>query len=94
MERNEFVEMIAKEGFAEGVIEERESNGFLEAHVHSFEAKALILAGELRMRVGEVEQVYTPGSVFHLLANVSHSEFYGPEGLQYLVGRKEEASES
>ena len=93
MERSEFVEMIAKEGFAEGVIVDRESNGFLETHVHSFEAKALILAGELRMRVGKIEQVYTPGSVFHLLANVPHSESYGPEGLKYLVGRKEEASE-
>lgn len=89
MEKNEFLTIIAKEGFAEGVIVDRESNGFLDLHAHPFEAKALILAGELRMRVGEVEKVYTIGSVFHLPANVLHSENYGANGVKYLVGRKE-----
>lgn len=89
MEQTEFLSIIAKQGFAEGVIVDRESNGFLDIHVHPFEAKALILAGELRMSVGKVEQVYTLGSVFHLLPNVPHAENYGPEGVRYLVGRKE-----
>ncbi|QRX81332.1 cupin domain-containing protein [Glaciimonas sp. PAMC28666] len=89
MDQTEFKSIIAREGFAEGLIVDRDSNGFLDTHVHPFEAKALILTGELRMRVGKVEQVYTPGSVFHLLPNVPHAENYGPEGVRYLVGRKE-----
>ena len=89
MEQTEFVSIIAQQGFAEGIIVERESNGILEVHVHGFEAKALILSGELRMQVGPVEQVYTRGSVFHLLANVPHLENYGPQGVRYLVGRKQ-----
>jgi hypothetical protein len=28
------------------------------------------------------------GDVFHLPANVRHAERYGPNGVQYLVGRK------
>ncbi|KAF3996201.1 cupin [Glaciimonas immobilis] len=90
MDRKEFVATLASEGFAEGIVVDREPNGFLDDHVHSFEAKALILSGELRMRVADEERLYQPGSIFHLLANQPHAEFYGPEGVQYLVGRKEE----
>ncbi|MGS0741961.1 cupin domain-containing protein [Glaciimonas sp. GG7] len=88
MDRDEFVSMINKEGFAEGAIVEREINGALDTHVHPFEAKALILAGELHLLVDGAERAYLPGQIFHLQANVPHSERYGSEGVQYLVGRK------
>lgn len=88
MGRDEFIEILAQEGFEEIVTVRREPNGFLDAHVHPFEAKALILDGELRLRTGDVEQVYRAGHVFRLLANEPHSERYGPEGVIYLVGRK------
>ena len=88
MKRDEFIAILDTEGFAEAVIVEREANGFLADHAHPFEAKALILDGEIRLRSGHTEQVFKPGQVFHLLANVSHSEIYGPEGVRYLVGRK------
>lgn len=32
--------------------------------------------------------VYRAGDIFHLKANVVHTEHYGPQGVQYLVGRK------
>jgi hypothetical protein len=32
--------------------------------------------------------VYRAGDVFHLGANVAHAEWYGPQGVSYLVGRK------
>ena len=67
---------------------EQEADRFLDAHAHPFEAKALILAGELRLCIGDKERVYQAGQVFHLQANETHSERYGPEGVTYLVGRK------
>lgn len=88
MEHDQFIAALAKEGFAETTIVEREANGFLGEHAHSFEAKALILDGALSIRVGDVEQAYRVGQIFHLRAGVPHSETYGPEGVRYLVGRK------
>ncbi|ABM39946.1 cupin domain-containing protein [Polaromonas naphthalenivorans] len=88
MEREEFTQILAREGFKEVVTVTREPDGFLDAHTHPFEAKALILRGELQIKTGSAEQTYQAGQVFHLFADEPHSETYGPEGVAYLVGRK------
>ncbi|WP_109479623.1 cupin [Paraburkholderia sp. C35] len=88
MERDEFIEALKREGYAEIVTVTRDAHGTLDHHTHPFEAKALILHGELTIRIGATDHLYITGDVFHLQANVSHSERFGPEGVQYLVGRK------
>lgn len=88
MERDEFIEALKREGFAEVVTVTRDPQGALDEHTHPFEAKALILFGELTLRVGETDHLYKAGDTFHLPANQAHSEKYGPDGVQYLVGRK------
>ncbi|SOE93536.1 Cupin domain-containing protein [Burkholderia sp. D7] len=88
MERDDFIEMLAREGFQTTVFVEREAGASLDDHAHSFEAKALILEGELTLRIAGKDTLYQVGDVFHLKANEIHSERYGPEGVCYLVGRK------
>jgi quercetin dioxygenase-like cupin family protein len=88
MERDEFIEALKREGFEEIVTVTRDPDGVLDHHEHPFEAKALILHGRLTIRIGATDHLYETGDVFHLQANVRHSEYYGPEGVQYLVGRK------
>ncbi|MFM0500624.1 cupin domain-containing protein [Paraburkholderia caffeinilytica] len=88
MERETFTESLTKDGFPEAVVVTREANVEMDVHEHSFEAKALILEGELHIRVGDTEQAYKVGDVFHLPANKPHAERYGPNGVTYLVGRK------
>ena len=88
MDRKAFTESLAKEGFPEAVVVTREANITMGVHEHPFEAKALILEGELHIRVGDTEQVYKVGDVFQLPANKPHAERYGPNGVKYLVGRK------
>jgi len=39
--------------------------------------------------VNGVTTHYGPGEVFHLMAGQMHSETYGPQGVKYLVSRKE-----
>lgn len=87
MQRDVFEKALADEGFTSVVVVTRET-GEMDEHTHPFEAKALILAGEIRIRVGADERVYKTGDVFHLAANLPHHERYGPDGVQYLVGRK------
>jgi quercetin dioxygenase-like cupin family protein len=88
MERDDFVEMLAREGFQTTVLVEREAGDFADGHAHAFEAKALILEGEITLRIGDNETRYQTGDVFHLEPNEAHTERCGPEGVCYLVGRK------
>jgi len=89
MQRQEFEALLQQEGYAAPVVVEREPGGMLAPHAHPFEAKALVLDGELRMRVGDGERVYRSGDLFHLPAHTLHTEWFGPNGLRYLVGRKD-----
>jgi quercetin dioxygenase-like cupin family protein len=88
MDRNAFTESLTKDGFPEPVIVTQEANAAMDVHEHPFEAKALILDGELHIRIGAEERLYRPGDVFHLPAHQAHSERYGPNGVTYLAGRK------
>ncbi|CAH2811044.1 MAG: hypothetical protein CBARDMAM_6305 [uncultured Caballeronia sp.] len=88
MERDDFIEMLAREGFQTTVFVERETGASLDDHAHSFETKALILEGELTPRIAGKDTLYQVSDVFHSKANETHSEHYGPEGVCYLVGRK------
>ncbi|KXU84846.1 cupin [Paraburkholderia monticola] len=88
MNREAFTDMLTKEGFPDAVLVTREANVAMEVHTHPFEAKALIVEGEIRIRVGDEERLYRIGDVFHLPAHEAHAEQYGPRGVTYLVGRK------
>ncbi|WP_233852231.1 cupin domain-containing protein [Paraburkholderia sp. HD33-4] len=88
MNREAFTDMLTQEGFPDAVLVTREPNVAMDVHTHPFEAKALIVEGELQIRVGDDERLYRVGDVFHLPANVAHAERYGPQGVTYLVGRK------
>lgn len=88
MNQETFMETLDREGFKEMVTVTREPDGSLETHMHPFEAKALILSGELQLQAGDEDRCYRAGQVFHLLAGTPHAEQYGPEGVTYLVGRR------
>lgn len=85
---DEFTSGLARDGFNQAVIVEREPGGFMDTHAHPFEAKALVIRGEIRIRTENADRLFRVGDVFHLPANMPHTEHYGPEGVAYLVGRK------
>jgi quercetin dioxygenase-like cupin family protein len=88
MTPEQFAEELAREGFEPAVTVTREADGMLGDHTHPFEAKALILSGDIRIATATSERVFQAGDIFHLAAEEPHSEFYGMLGVQYLVGRK------
>ena len=89
MERAQFEQELRSLGYEQVTTVTRAANGQLEVHTHPFEARALILEGEIRIQcAGEDEKLYRPGEVFHLAQEQPHNERYGPEGVRYLVGRK------
>ena len=88
MTPEQFALELAREGFEPAVTVTREAGGMLGDHTHPFEAKALVLSGDIRIATPTLERVYDVGDVFHLAAGELHAEFYGLFGVQYLVGRK------
>lgn len=88
MERQAFIDSLHADGFAEPVLVERTADTGLGDHAHPFEARALILAGEIAIVTDGAERVYRPGDVFHLRRDQPHSERYGPQGVRYLSGRR------
>ena len=88
MDHAQFERALQAQGYELSTVT-RAAHGHLDVHTHPFEARALILAGEIRIRCeGEEEKLYRPGEVFHLAHGQPHSESYGPEGVRYLVGRR------
>jgi quercetin dioxygenase-like cupin family protein len=88
MEQNEFRQILATERFDEIVEVSKPANDGMGTHTHPFDAKALITHGELSIAVDDVLRSYKVGDIFQLAANTPHSEQYGPDGVSYLVGRK------
>ena len=88
MEQQEFLDTLRAEGYAEPVLVQRAPNGRLDVHAHPFEAKALILRGEIRVHAGGEIKIYRAGDVFHVRRDEPHRESYGPDGVEYLSGRR------
>ena len=83
-----FINSVIADGYAEPVTVTREPNASVDTHSHPFSAKALILEGEIRLVVSDVSKIYRPGDIFQLDINTPHQEYYGPQGVTYLVGRR------
>lgn len=88
MTEQEFRNQLAAEGVTTIVVVEREPNGSLDTHSHPFEARALILDGEITIIADSCTVHCRAGDTFQLAANVPHKESYGPQGVKYLAGRK------
>jgi hypothetical protein len=89
MNKSQFLEKLSNEGFPTPVMVEREANASLGIHTHPFEAKALIISGQIDITVDGIKTSYRAGDVFHLRKDQEHSESYGPRGVTYLAGRKD-----
>lgn len=88
MTEQEFRDLLASEGFSTVVAVEREPNGSMDTHTHPFEARVLVIDGEITVVSAGGTQLCRAGDTFQLAANVPHTETYGPQGVRYLAGRK------
>ena len=87
MTPEEFEQQMQQQGY-ETVVVERPANGSLDLHTHPFEARALILEGEITIVCEGRTQFCRAGELFQLDANMPHTETYGPQGVKYIAARK------
>lgn len=58
-------------------------------HSHDFHVKALVTAGAITLSCEGETRTYGPGDVFTMAAGAIHTEEVGPEGVSYVVGRRD-----
>lgn len=85
----EFRQALLDEGFDEVLVRPWDADTVVPMHTHPFEAKALVVQGEMWLSVedGPPEHL-RPGDRFHLQPEVPHAERYGHDGAVYWVGRR------
>ena len=89
MDRTEFQTAVRAEHYTEISTVIRPVGYELDEHQHSFDACGLITAGEITMEVDGESRRYKGGDIFRMPAGVVHLESAGPQGVTYLVGRRE-----
>lgn len=88
MNPSEFEVALRSEAFDPGLLVEKPVGYSMDLHQHAFDAFALVIEGSLSISVSGVETTYQVGDVFRLPANTPHLESAVPQGVRYLVGRK------
>jgi quercetin dioxygenase-like cupin family protein len=88
MNVEEFEAAVRQQGYEEVVTRDYGPNHYAGDHSHPFDARALIVSGDITISAGGASRHYPTGTVFELAAGTVHQEQVGPGGVVYLVGRR------
>lgn len=91
MDADQFRQQLQGQGYSFTTVQR--AAGELDLHQHDFEARALILRGEITIVTAAGSRSYRPGEIFHLQAHEPHRESYGPHGVEYLAARRQRPGE-
>lgn len=75
-------------GYTEVLLREWAPGTVVDEHTHPFDAKAVVVGGELWLTVGEHTRHLGVGDRFELAAGVPHAERYGEQGARFWVARR------
>jgi quercetin dioxygenase-like cupin family protein len=92
MHEADFAAGLRREGYQEVTTVEMKPGQVNPTHSHDFDAKALILKGDITIACGGDAKRYAAGDVFQVVAGTPHDERIGAEGVSYLVGRRRNGS--
>ena len=88
MNRAEFERELEAQGYREVVDRRMQAGEFNPEHAHEFDARLLILEGEMTIMCDGEERTYRSGDTFAMTAGRRHTERSGPQGVRYLAGRR------
>lgn len=74
-------------GYDECLVREWAPSLEIDTHTHPFDVSGLVVRGEFKLTVGEVQTIYKAGQPFSLARNIPHAEHYGAEGATVWVAR-------
>ena len=88
METKKFEAALVEQGYRDIETKSLLATYRAKDHSHSFDVRALVLAGEITPTVDGSAHSYRAGDVFTMEAGCRHAEAAGPDGVRYLVGRR------
>jgi quercetin dioxygenase-like cupin family protein len=88
MNRTEFEQKCAAEGYGEIVDRTMEADHFNPEHAHEFDACVLVVDGEMTITRHAKAEIFRTGDMCTLAAGTVHTEKCGPAGAHYLAGRR------
>jgi quercetin dioxygenase-like cupin family protein len=88
MNRVQFEAELRDQGYLEVADRRMQANETNPEHAHEFDARLLVLEGELTILCGGNERTYCAGDAFAMTAGRRHVERCGPDGVRYLAGRR------
>ena len=88
MNRPDFETELRAQGYLEIADRRMGANSTNPEHAHEFDARLLVLEGEMTIACEGEERTYRAGDTFAMTAGCRHTEYCGPEGVRYLAGRR------
>jgi quercetin dioxygenase-like cupin family protein len=92
MNRADFEAELHAQGYREIVDRRMEPGTVNPEHAHGFDARLLVLEGEMTVSCAGEERTYRGGDTFAMTAGRRHTEHCGPAGVRYLAGRRYQQS--
>ena len=87
MDRATFEAELQRDGY-QIVINTMQPDAINPEHAHDFDARLLVVAGEMTIIVGDQHNTYHAGDTFSMTNGCRHSERAGPRGATYVAGRR------
>jgi quercetin dioxygenase-like cupin family protein len=88
MNRADFEHELEAQGYREVVDRRMQAGEIKREHAHEFDARLLVLEGEMTIVCDGEERTYCSGDTFAMTAGRRHTERCGPQGVRYLAGRR------
>jgi quercetin dioxygenase-like cupin family protein len=87
MDRQTFEAELARDGYT-CVENSMAANHHNPDHTHDFSARLFVLSGQISVTFDGSTKTCGAGDTFALQAGILHAEQVGPDGVEYVAGRK------
>jgi quercetin dioxygenase-like cupin family protein len=87
MDRTAFESELQHDGY-QVVVNTMQPGAINPEHAHDFDARLMVVAGEMTIVVGDQRNTYRIGDTFSMTHGCRHSEHAGLEGATYVAGRR------
>jgi quercetin dioxygenase-like cupin family protein len=84
----EFERSLSADGYV-AVPKQMPADTVVTDHSHAWDVSALVTAGQITLTIDTIPTTYQAGDIFTMAAGCIHHEKVGPNGVEYLAGRRE-----
>lgn len=83
---------LRRDGYDEILQRDLDPNKAVLEHSHPWDARLLIMEGEITFDCQGERRTCRAGDIFYLAAGSPHSELHGPQGVRLVAGRRRTAA--